>query len=468
MSTPITPNYKIGFTHLACELTQVSLPVSGKIPSWLEGILIRNGPAKFSTAQQTLNHWFDGFAMLHKFDFSNGNVFYTNKFISSNAFQMAQKTGKLHYMEFATNPQLSFLQRIQHLLSPPLTDNTNVNILPWQQQLLALTETTHLLKINPDDLSTQGKSNILNKIPGQLTTAHPHYHYLRNELINFTVSLGIQNYYNIFRLSNTNHQAELICKIRVKNPGYMHSFAMTENFIILVEFPFLLHLSKLLSTYKTYLESYQWQPEQGMRFYVIDLNKNKLIATLTGDPCFAFHHINAFENNNEIIIDLAGYTDTTITQSFYLNNLTNIPTTKFLRYRLNLLNKHVTREPFIDINLEFPRLNYNLVNAQKYRYCYAASERITNNFLDQLIKIDLESNQIKQWYENNCYPGEPVFVASPSTNKEDDGVILSMVLNAKSHYTFLIILDAQSFSEIARINLPHIIPFGFHGTFIKK
>jgi carlactone synthase/all-trans-10'-apo-beta-carotenal 13,14-cleaving dioxygenase len=48
---------------------------------------------------------------------------------------------------------------------------------------------------------------------------------------------------------------------------------------------------------------------------------------------------------------------------------------------------------------------------------------------------------------------------------EDDGVVLSLVADAAGG-SFLLVLDAGSFTELARAQLPHGVPYGFHGTFI--
>jgi hypothetical protein len=53
-------------------------------------------------------------------------------------------------------------------------------------------------------------------------------------------------------------------------------------------------------------------------------------------------------------------------------------------------------------------------------------------------------------------------VATPGEADEDDGVILSVVLDAKEAASFLLIL-ASSFREVARAEVSHHIPFGFHG-----
>jgi beta,beta-carotene 9',10'-dioxygenase len=60
-----------------------------------------------------------------------------------------------------------------------------------------------------------------------------------------------------------------------------------------------------------------------------------------------------------------------------------------------------------------------------------------------------------------------VFVERPGATAEDDGVILSVVLDAQSERSFMLVLDAASFEELARAEAPHGIPFGFHGQYFR-
>ena len=98
--------------------------------------------------------------------------------------------------------------------------------------------------------------------------------------------------------------------------------------------------------------------------------------------------------------------------------------------------------------------------------CTAQETRRVGDFLDSLVKLDLERHTTSSWYEEGCYPGEPVFVERPAAAQEDDGAILSVVLDTRRGASFLLILDAATFQEVARAEAPHHIPFGFHGSFL--
>jgi carotenoid cleavage dioxygenase-like enzyme len=84
-----------------------------------------------------------------------------------------------------------------------------------------------------------------------------------------------------------------------------------------------------------------------------------------------------------------------------------------------------------------------------------------------VVKVDVRERRARVWFEDGCYPGEPVFVPAPGAKGEDDGVVLSVVLDANRSTSFLLILAAGSFEEAARAEVPHHIPFGFHGQFAE-
>lgn len=46
----------------------------GQLPTWLQGILLRNGPGMHTIGDSKYNHWFDGLALLHSFTFKNGKL----------------------------------------------------------------------------------------------------------------------------------------------------------------------------------------------------------------------------------------------------------------------------------------------------------------------------------------------------------------------------------------------------------
>jgi carotenoid cleavage dioxygenase-like enzyme len=204
---------------------------------------------------------------------------------------------------------------------------------------------------------------------------------------------------------------------------------------------------------------------------VIDLETGKLRGSYSTEAFFAFHHVNAFERDGELVIDLCAYEDAEIVGALYLDRVREpdpkVPVPQLRRYRLALDSGRIESDLLADTGLELPRINYRRCNGQPYRYAYGAGFTTGGNFLDQIAKVDLERGETRTWAEDGTYPGEPVFVANPDGVEEDDGVLLSVVLDAGAGSSFVLVLDAGDLHELARAGVPHHIPFGFHGQFAR-
>ena len=70
-----------------------------------------------------------------------------------------------------------------------------------------------------------------------------------------------------------------------------------------------------------------------------------------------------------------------------------------------------------------------------------------------------------EWQESGGYPSEPVFVKAPDGKAEDDGVILSCVINPTDQTTSLVVLDAKELTELGRGVIQGVTPANFHGLF---
>lgn len=59
-------------------------------------------------------------------------------------------------------------------------------------------------------------------------------------------------------------------------------------------------------------------------------------------------------------------------------------------------------------------------------------------------------------------------MAGPDARTEDDGMLLTVVLDADNDTSYLLLLDASDLSELARALVPQHVPFGFHGTDLRR
>ncbi len=453
-----------GFESLERETRLDRLPVRGQLPPWLTGSLLRTGPAKWEVGERSMNHWFDGLAMLHRFSFAGGEVSYANRFLETRAWRAARDQGRIAYSEFATDPCRSLFQRVTAMFSPQLTDNANVNLVKLGERFIAMTETPIPVQFDQETLSAAG---VPYKPPGQLTTAHPHLDRATKGMLNYAAKLGPRNSYRFFLLRPDSSKPQLLASRSVKEPAYMHSFGLTERWLVLAEFPLVVNPVNLALSGRPYIENYHWKPELGTRFHLFDRRTGEHTGPFETEARFGFHHVNAYEDGDEVVVDICTFPDAQIIQDLYLEHLRagKPAAPAYLeRFTISLGSREVSAERLIDESLELPRINYGRCNERPYRYAWGVG--VGSGWIDRIVKGDLHERSSTVWAEADSYPGEPVFVPAPDGENEDEGVLLSVVLGPNGN-SFLLVLDAASLEELARAEVPHHIPFGFHGMFAR-
>ncbi|KAE8592642.1 hypothetical protein XENTR_v10018831 [Xenopus tropicalis] len=504
--------------------------IIGTVPSWIKGSFLRNGPGKFEFGEDKFNHWFDGMALMHKFTIENGNVTYMSRFLESDSYKTNHSENRIAVSEFGTtampDPCKSIFYRfLSRFEMPNPTDNGSINFMKYQNDYYVSTETNLMHKVNSDLLVTKEKVDWSKYVAVNGATAHPHYD-PDGTTYNMGNSYGKQGtHYNIIKIPATGPETEgtlqgvqIVCCIPAKNtmrPSYYHSFGMTENYIIFVEQPIKINVLRILTSNlsgASIADSITWDPSCDTVFHVANKHTGELHpVTFHALPFGMFHQINAYEDKGCIVFDLCSLKDGKILSVYQLQNLHkagqaldqvyNSAARSFpCRYVLplntdsntpqdrNLISLSYTTatatnradgtvwctpESLYDTTmeeqggLEFPAINYSKYNTKKYRYFYGCG--FQHLIGSSLIKVDIQTKKLKIWQEEGFYPSEPVFVSSPDLKEEDSGVILSVVVTPhQEKSTFLLILDAKTFAEIGRAEVPVHMPYGFHGIFVDQ
>lgn len=264
----------------------------------------------------------------------------------------------------------------------------------------------------------------------------------------------------------------VIARVPVERPAYMHAFGMSARHLILSEYPLRVNPVKLAFSGKPFIQNYRWDAEQPAIFAVIERDTGALRGRYETDAFFCFHHVNAFERDGgrELVVDLVAYQDPSIIDNLYLGEhglRGGLPDTELRRYRIDLEGGGVSWEKLAEGSLELPRIDYGRRNTRDYSYAYFAGSG-DSDWVDSLVKADVGDGSRSTWAAPGCFPGEPIFVREPGAEAEDAGVVLSVVLDTAAGRSFLLVLDAGSFEELARAEAPHHIPFGFHGQYMKE
>ncbi|XP_052432870.1 beta-carotene oxygenase 2b [Carassius gibelio] len=509
---------------------RIATTITGNIPSWIKGNFLRNGPGKFEIGRSSFNHWFDGMALMHQFHIEDGKVTYMSRFLNSDCYKENLEHNRIMVSEFGTvalpDPCKNFFQRfLSRFELPKQSDNANVSFVQYKGDYYVSTETNFMHKIDPQTLETKEKVDWSKFVVVNGATAHPHV-----DPDGTTYNMGNSYtrkgaFYNIIMVpskkvnpNDTLEGATVVCSIPSEDktrPSYYHSFAMSENYVVFIEQPIKMDLLKIVTSRlrgKGINEGVYWDPRRNTVFHVINKHTGKLsLIKYFAKPLSTFHQINCYEENDFLIMDMCCSDDGQAINNYLIQNLkksgsaldevyntmcrvfprrfvlplntdSHTPCGQNLNTRLNSTataiktdnNKVFCTHEDLHGNdlhdyggLEFPQINYSMCNSRPYRYFYGCGFRHLVG--DSLIKMDLQGKQIKVWKHAGMYPSEPIFVSSPGAVEEDDGVILSVVITPnQDKSTFLLVLDAKTFEELGRAEVPVNIPYGFHGTFQNR
>uniref|UniRef100_A0A7N6BTX0 Retinoid isomerohydrolase RPE65 n=1 Tax=Anabas testudineus TaxID=64144 RepID=A0A7N6BTX0_ANATE len=450
------------------ELTEpIPAKITGVVPSWLGGSLLRMGPGLFEVGDEPFHHMFDGLALVHKFDLKNGQVTYYRKFIRSDSYVRAMTENRVVITEFGTaaypDPCKNIFSRFfTYFRGAEVTDNCLVNIYPIGEDFYAVTETNYITKVDPDSLETLKKVDLCKYLSVNGLTAHPH-----------TDTDGtIYNIGNCFG-KNMSLKSQVVVQLpsseRLK-PSYIHSFGMTDNYFVFVEQPVKINLLKFLTLWNirgaTYMDCFESNDSMGTLFHLTTKDPAGYLSShkFRTSAFNLFHHINAYEDEGYVIVDLFFSTTLQEDQGKNLVSLSYTTATAVLHS-----DGTIWLEPEVLFSgprqaFEFPQINYSQYRGKKYSFAYGLG--LTHFIPDRIVKLNVQTKETWVWQEEECYPSEPLFVPTPGATEEDDGVLLSVVVKPGAERpSFLLILDAMKLTELARADVNTIIPVTLHGTY---
>lgn len=153
------------------QVKPVEAKVEGVIPPWLNGSLLRNGPAMYEVGPEAYKHWFDGLGMLQNFKVENGKVTYCSRYLRSQAFVRAEARRGIAYAEFGTplppDPCKNIFARFfSYFVPPERTDNCSINVVTMNGQTFASSDSPFLIGFDPSSLQALSEFNIRNDFPG--------------------------------------------------------------------------------------------------------------------------------------------------------------------------------------------------------------------------------------------------------------------------------------------------------------
>jgi carotenoid cleavage dioxygenase len=185
----------------------------------------------------------------------------------------------------------------------------------------------------------------------------------------------------------------------------------------------------------------------------------------------AWHSMNAFDKGERIIIDVCqqaapafppahGATPDEAQLRQYLTRWT-IDRSESEEFAVQRLSEVVC---------EYPRIDERRTGLP-YRYGYVAGvggPGTGDMFQRAIGRFDHDTQEMRTFHVGErSAVSEPVFVAKDAAAAEGEGYLLATVFDSTRNASHLAIFDAQHLEDgpIARADLDHRVPMGFHGTF---
>ena len=433
---------------LTDEFTLTDLPVTGTIPAGLDGRYVRIGPNPID-ADPASYHWFMGDGMVHGLAIEGGRaLWYRNRWIRSN------KVAEARGVDPAPGPRHSF-------------DTVNTNVVAIGGRSFALVEAGSYPVALGETLDDQAYDPFGGSLKGSFS-AHPHLDPTTGE--SHAVCYEGRDPGTIRHVvvdaAGTVVREE---PIAVKHGPMIHDCAITDRFVIVLDFPVTFSIKTLIAGHGF---PYRWNPAHQARVGLMPRHGTQAdILWCPVAPSFAFHVANAYDDaDGRVVLDLCVY-DTMFADGAHGPDARP---RGLERWTIDPASRAVDIRTIDAAPQEFPRPDERYFG-QPYRYAWSiatptdASERFVGG--TRLFAHDLVTGERRVHDFGPCrHPGEFSFVPETPDSPEGHGWLIGLVVDMAEHTSDLVILDARRFEQapVACIRLPHRVPPGFHGNWIAK
>ncbi|MEO6794946.1 MAG: carotenoid oxygenase family protein [Mycobacterium sp.] len=486
----INPYLEDVLAPVRIEMTATDLRVTGRIPDYLDGRYLRNGPNPVAEVNPATYHWFTGDPMVHGVALGDGRArWYRNRWVRTPAVCAA-----------LGEPTSAAISPRDGMLSV----GPNTNVLGHAGKTVALVEGGVANYELTEELDTVGTCDFDGTLAGGYT-AHPHRDPVTGELhaVSYSFARGNTVQYSVI---DTGGRARRTVDIEVTGSPMMHDFSLTDKYVVVYDLPVTFDPGAVLPArmprwLKTPTQRllgnlvgrvrvpspvaamvnrdsrppaglpYAWNPGYPARIGVMPREGEPRVRWFDVEPCYVFHPLNAYSDISPagqelLVLDVVRYA-----KVFDADRRGPGDAPPALdRWTINLDTGAVNTELRDDRPQEFPRINETLLGA-KHRFGYTVG--IDGGFIGDtqaqmstvLYKHDYASGSTTTApLDPQLVFGEMSFVPSPGGSAEDDGILIGMGHHRGDDEGRLLILDAATCEPLATVHLPQRVPMGFHGN----
>ena len=454
----VSPYLQGNFAPVETELTALDLEVDGELPPSLDGRYLRNGPNPMH-ADAASYHWFTGAGMVHGIRLRDGRAeWYRNRWVR--AGDVPAELGE-------PDP------------GGPVSEGAdfaaNTNVIGLAGRCFALVEAGSKPVELDLELGTIARSDFDGTLPNG-ATAHP-------KVDPATGELHLTNYFwarpDVAEYAVVSPEGRVVHVEDIDMPGspMVHDMSITERHAVFYDLPVTFDVDLAMTGAPL---PYTWNPDHPARVGVLPLGGSRAhpdaeVRWFEVSPCYVFHPLNAHDvlgDDGEpaaVVLDVARHD-----RVFDRNRLgpdESVP--NLWRWTLDLRRGTTTEEQLGDVPLEFPRVDERRVGRrQRHGWATALSDERRGSSVfepDCLYHHDFDTGVVSRHeFGPGRSVGEAVFVPSSPDADEDDGHLLTLVYDAATDRSQLVVLAAQDVGAgpVATVHLPQRVPYGFHGNWL--
>ncbi|MDB5603596.1 MAG: carotenoid cleavage dioxygenase [Bradyrhizobium sp.] len=478
-----------GYKPVKIELSHVPVPVTGKIPDDLIGVYLRNGTNTQFDKTHVRIHAFVGAGMLHQIQIRNGAATYSNTYIRTPRFLAEESIGREVYSGITDvtgggRASLEKLARIEQKKQQGLIPNLgNFDQSPGSTsvqfhagRIFCLQETGYAFALHPRLV----RGRLFLDGSGHLETwdgrwqapfsAHPRIDPANGDF--YSVTTDRVGHLYCGRVSNdTLLHFDRIYEHSAGQPrmAWQHDYFLTENYVVFPDISMRFAPEALTSQNGS---CYWFDANYKLRWGVIPRHfkpGDQVRWFQTPRPGVLWHVVNGWEEvaengHEQIVLYAPMFHDY---PSDVAIHTPKEPPAQLNKWVLDLTSGNVEEDrTLLKHGYERPSLNLSFVG-KRSRYGYLIDEERGGYMGRGVLKYDLIDEKEAGYFDyGEFFGGEALFVAKAGATHEDDGYLLELLMSDTK--AELLILDAKSMKELARLHLPQRVPFGVHSCWLNE
>jgi carotenoid cleavage dioxygenase-like enzyme len=433
--------------------------IHGRAPVELEGVLYRNGPAKFRRPGGSVGHWFDGDGLVRRFSVADGQARLSARFADTAKRRADTAADAVVTPGFGTRAGPGASVR-----GPDDVNAANISVMMAGKDLWALWEAGSPIAMDPDTLETRGVHTFRPDLKGMPFLAHPRF-----EPDGRVWNLGVSGDRAVVWRLAVDGALEAATPISLPRASYLHDFTATERHLVIVLQPWI-H-ERLVAPISA---GYVWRPEAGAQVLVLDkadLTRRRVYEL----PAFsAFHMGDAWEDaGGTIRLDIC----TSPTPEFAVQGARDMiegrrpagaDTT-----RLTLMTLRPDGAASLDtlgLAAEFPRTDPRFAGRPRdFTVCLTAGAG-DSPLLQGVAVRDWRRDRTSTYDFGSRHLVEEMIFVPRQGSREFDGWLLGTSLNLDARATELHVFDARRVEAgpICSWRSGVSLPVSFHGAFATK